>query len=243
MIYVVGIGPGDRLAMTVEAEKIIKDSDIIVGYKTYLDLISELIADKEVVSTGMTKEVERCTRAIEISLENPNKIVSIVSSGDSGIYGMAGLVYELAEKLKYRGKIKVVPGVTSSVAAAALLGAPIMHDYATISLSDLLTPWDLIEKRIELSSEADMVICLYNPRSKTRVRQLPRAVELMLKHKDGNTPVGIVKDAYRENQVVYTTTLDSIDYGDIDMRTVIIVGNKTSYINDGKIITPRGYKL
>ena len=173
MIYVIGIGPGGKEYMTLEAIEAIKNSDVIVGYKTYINLIEDMISDKEVVQNGMRKEIDRCKMAVEIAKEG--KDVAVVSSGDSGIYGMAGLILELVVKEDEDIKVKVVPGVTASIAAASVLGAPIMHDFCHISLSDLLTPWEVIEKRLRLAAEADFVVCLYNPRSKGRSEHLARA--------------------------------------------------------------------
>ena len=198
MIYVIGIGPGSRNLMTEEAIKAIEDSEVIVGYKTYINLITEFIGDKEVVQNGMRKEIERCKQAIEIA--KTGKTVAVISSGDAGIYGMAGLILELLTKEEADVKVKVVPGVTASIGAAAVLGAPIMHDFCHISLSDLMTPWEVIEKRLRLAAEADFVICLYNPRSKGRSEHLAKAFEIMGEFKDKSTPVGIVKDVAREDE-------------------------------------------
>ena len=198
MIYVVGIGPGSRNLMTEEAIAAIEDAEVIVGYKTYINLITEFIGDKEVVQNGMRKEIERCREAIEIA--KTGKKVAVISSGDAGIYGMAGLILELLTKEETDIKVKVVPGVTASIGAAAVLGAPIMHDFCHISLSDLLTPWEVIEKRLRLAAEADFVICLYNPRSKGRSEHLAKAFEIMGEFKDKSTPVGIVKDVGRVDE-------------------------------------------
>lgn len=241
MIYVVGIGPGKREHMTLEAIEVIKKSDDIVGYKTYVDLLGDLVDGKNVHVNGMKQEVDRCNLALDISSEGNN--VAVISGGDSGVYAMAGLVYELNSKRDKKEEIKVVQGVTSSVSAAAVLGAPLMHDFCHISLSDLLTPWELIEKRVRLASEGDFVICIYNPRSKGRPDNLKRAFEIMSESKSGDTPVGVVKNAGRDNEEVYVYTIDSMDFEMCDMSTMVIVGNKESYVEDGKIITPRGYKL
>ncbi len=198
MINVVGIGPGDIKMLTYEAKKAIEDSAVIIGYKTYIKLIEELISDKEIVSNGMKQEIDRCKEAIEIA--NTGKNVAVISSGDAGVYGMAGLILELLDVEKSDMKVNIIPGVTASTAAAALLGSPLMHDYCHISLSDLLTPMELIEKRVELAAEADFVICFYNPRSKGREGHLERAFDLIKKHKKDTTIVGIVKNAARENE-------------------------------------------
>lgn len=241
MIYVIGIGPGSRNLMTEEAIKAIEDSEVIVGYKTYINLITEFIGDKEVVQNGMRKEIERCKQAIEIA--KTDKTVAVISSGDAGIYGMAGLILELLTKEEADVKVKVVPGVTASIGAAAVLGAPIMHDFCHISLSDLLTPWDVIEKRLRLAAEADFVVCLYNPRSKGRSEHLARAFEIMGEFKDGNTPVGIVKDVGRAKEEKFVCTFDTMDFERVDMTTMVVVGNKSTFIHDDLMITPRGYTV
>ena len=241
MIYVIGIGPGGKEYMTLEAIEVIKNSDVIVGYKTYINLIEDMISDKEVVQNGMRKEIDRCKMAVEIAKEGKN--VAVVSSGDSGIYGMAGLILELVVKEDEDIKVKVVPGVTASIAAASVLGAPIMHDFCHISLSDLLTPWEVIEKRLRLAAEADFVVCLYNPRSKGRSEHLARAFEIMGEFKDGSTPVGIVKDAGREGEEKYICTFDTMNFEIVDMTTMVIVGNKSTFIDKDMMITPRGYTV
>ena len=210
MIYVIGIGPGSRNLMTEEAIAAIEDAEVIVGYKTYINLITEFIGDKEVVQNGMRKEIERCREAIEIA--KTGKKVAVISSGDAGIYGMAGLILELLTKEETDIKVKVVPGVTASIGAAAVLGAPIMHDFCHISLSDLLTPWEVIEKRLRLAAEADFVICLYNPRSKGRSEHLAKAFEIMGEFKDKSTPVGIVKDVGRADEEKIICTFDTMDF-------------------------------
>lgn len=237
MIYAVGIGPGSSETMTYEARHAIENSDVVVGYKTYIDLIKDIIKDKETVSNGMKQEIDRVKKAVEIAKTGKN--VAVISSGDAGVYGMAGLVLELAED----EDVKIISGVTASTAAAAVLGAPLMHDFCHISLSDLLTPLDLIYKRVELASQGDFVICIYNPRSNGRPDYLKNAVEIIKKYKQCSTPVGIVKNAERENQKSIVCTLDTIDYDEIDMLSIVIVGNSSTYIKNNKIITRRGYKL
>lgn len=241
MIYVIGIGPGCKSLMTMEAINAMEDAEVIVGYKTYVDLVKEFIVDKEVVQNGMRKEVERCKEAIEIA--KSGKKVAVISSGDAGIYGMAGLILELITKEDLDINVKVVPGVTASIGAAAVLGAPIMHDFCHISLSDLMTPWDVIEKRLKLASEADFVICLYNPRSKGRSEHLAKAFKIMGEFKDGSTPVGIVKDVGREKEEKFICTFDTMDFERVDMTTMVIIGNKATYIHDDLMITPRGYEV
>lgn len=241
MIYVVGIGPGSKEMMTLEAIKAMEDADVIVGYKTYINLITEFIQDKEVVQNGMRQEIDRCKQAVEIA--KTGKKVAVISSGDAGIYGMAGLILELTTKEEQEVPVKVVPGVTASIGAAAILGAPIMHDFCHISLSDLLTPWEVIEKRLKLAAEADFVVCLYNPRSKGRSEHLARAFEIMGEFKGGNTPVGIVKDVGREKEEKFVCTFDAMDFERVDMTTMVVIGNKSTFIHDDLMITPRGYTV
>ena len=189
----------------------------------------------------MRKEVDRCQDAIDIA--KTGKKVAVISSGDAGIYGMAGLILELITKQELDRPVKVVPGVTASIGAAAVLGAPIMHDFCHISLSDLMTPWEVIEKRLRLAAEADFVICLYNPRSKGRSEHLANAFKIMGEFKDGSTPVGIVKDVGREDQEKFICTFDTMDFERVDMTTMVIIGNKSTYIHDDLMITPRGYTV
>lgn len=237
MIYVIGIGPGSYETMTHEAISAIENSDVIVGYKTYINLIEDLINGKEIVSNGMKQEIDRVKKAIEIS--KTGKVVSVISSGDAGVYGMAGLVLEMSED----EDVRVISGVTASTAAASVLGAPLMHDFCHISLSDLLTPLELIYKRVELAAEGDFVICLYNPKSNGRPHYLEKAFDIIKKYKNSSTPVGIVKNATRENQEVHICTLDTINYELVDMLSIVIVGNGSTYIKDDKIITRRGYRV
>ncbi|HAB0762651.1 TPA_asm: cobalt-precorrin-3B C(17)-methyltransferase [Listeria monocytogenes] len=241
MIYVIGIGPGDKRLMTGEALQAIEDAEVIVGYVTYIKLIKELIKDKEVVKTGMRREIDRCQEAVDIALTG--KKVAVVSSGDAGIYGMAGLVLELAEKSNPDLEVKVIPGITASIGAAAVLGAPIMHDFCHISLSDLMTPWEVIEKRLTHAAMADFVVCFYNPRSKGRANHLANAFQKMMEYKSGDTVVGIVKDVGRKEERKIITTMRDIDYELVDMTTMVVVGNKETYVKNGKMITPRGYTL
>ena len=241
MIYVIGIGPGCRDLMTQEAISAMEDAEVIVGYKTYIKLVEDFIKDKEVVQNGMRKEVDRCQDAIDIA--KTGKKVAVISSGDAGIYGMAGLILELITKQELDIPVKVVPGVTASIGAASVLGAPIMHDFCHISLSDLMTPREVIEKRLRLAAEADFVICLYNPRSKGRSEHLANAFKIMGEFKDGSTPVGIVKDVGREDQEKFICTFDTMDFERVDMTTMVIIGNKSTYIHDDLMITPRGYTV
>ena len=248
-VYAVGIGPGDLEHMTIKAYEAIKKSEVIVGYKTYIKLIEPLIKNKEVISLGMKREVDRCKKALEYA--SKGKTVSIVSSGDVGIYGMAGILLEIANKDGYLDKIdiEVVPGVTASSASASSLGAPIMHDYISISLSDLLTDWDLIQKRLHCAGEGDFVVCIYNPKSKGRKEHIKKSRDILLKYKEKNTKVGIVKNAKRDGESLQITTLEDMLNYEIDMFTTIIIGNSMTYKimdelnNKERLITPRGYNL
>lgn len=235
-LYVIGIGPGSIENMTLRAKEAIEKSDIIVGYTKYVDLIKTLANGKEIFSTGMKGEEERCKEALRLSKDN---IVSIISTGDAGIYGMAGLILEL----KDGEDVEVIPGITASSAAASVLGAPIMHDNCNISLSDLMTPYELIKKRIEMAAEGDFVISLYNPKSKGRPHYLRESLETIKKYRAGNTPVAVVKHALRDGQDVKLFNLDSFDDSQVDMMCIVIIGNSQSYIKNGEFITPRGYKL
>lgn len=229
--------------MTPQAKEAILEADRVVGYTTYLQLIEDLITDKVTVGTGMMQEVDRCQQAVDLAVEGYKVVV--VSSGDPGVYGMAGLVLELANKVpkESRPNVEIVPGLSAVNMAAAVLGAPLMHDFAIISLSDLMTPWDLIKKRADLCAEGDMVIALYNPRSKKRVTHLEEVRELVLKHRDPKTPVGIVQKAGRVGQHIIISDLENFHNEEIDMQTLVIIGNSQTYVEDGRIITPRGYKL
>lgn len=240
-IYVIGIGPGGKENMTYEAIQIFNDVECVVGYKSYIELIREMITDKEVISSGMKKEIERCELCFDIAEQG--KKVAIVSSGDAGIYGMAGLIYEVAKRRDSKIEIEVVCGVTSSTAAASILGAPLMHDYAVISLSDLLTPWELIEKRVNYAAQGDFVTTIYNPKSMERTWQIEKVKEIFLSVRDKNTPVGIVRNAKRADESLVITTLEFMTNHDIDMFSTVIIGNSQSYIWHNKIITPRGYKV
>ncbi len=237
----VGIGPGSTADMTPRAMEALKSSDVIAGYKTYLRLIKDVIGDKPVLSSGMGEERQRCEAALEEAAKG--KVVSIVSSGDPGVYGMAGLVLELAGNMEYEVPVEIIPGVPASCAASALLGAPIMHDHAVISLSDLLTPWEQIEKRLRLAVEGDYVIVLYNPKSSQRTWQIEKARQIIMEKRSPTLPVGIVKDAGRQGQEVVVTTLADMLKHPTDMTTTIIIGNSTTFLSGNFMVTKRGYKL
>ncbi len=237
-VYVVGIGPGDLEHMSFKAYKVLSEVDVIIGHKTYINLVKEHFENTEFVKSGMKREVERCNETLDIA--KSGKSVALISSGDSGVYGMAGIMLEIASDLGVN--VEVVPGITSSNASASVVGAPIMHDHATISLSDLLTDWDLIQKRIDLASQGDFVISYYNPKSKSRVTQIIEARSIMLRHKDKDTVVAIARNTGREGQEYILTTLENmLDY-EIDMFTTVIVGNSKTFVKNNKMITPRGYK-
>ncbi|MBF0520779.1 MAG: precorrin-3B C(17)-methyltransferase [Nitrospirae bacterium] len=252
-IYVVGTGPGKRQHMTTEAQKAIEESDVVVGYGIYVDLIRDMLTGKEVVTTGMTHEAKRCAAGIELA--SVGKVVSIISSGDPGVYAMAGLVLELMKNysseveplwghdIRNRPDVKIIAGVPAHCSCASLLGAPLMHDFASISLSDRLTPWELIEKRLHNASDADFVIVMYNPKSKGRTHHIDKARDIMLKYKTKDTPVGIVKAAMRDDETVTLTTLGEMLNHEIDMQTTVIVGNSHTFCWENWMVTPRGYKL
>lgn len=244
-ICIVGTGPGSIDHITPYAQRAITNSDAVVGYGTYLDLIRDLITDKEVVSTGMTQEIDRCRKAIELAADG--RRVAVISGGDPGIYAMAGLVLELlknqnSESGMRNPEIEVIPGISALNACASRLGAPLMHDFATISLSDRLTQWAAIEKRLDAAAAADFVIALYNPKSKGRAEHIRRACQIIMQHRRPDTPVGIVKAAMRKNESVIVTDLMHMLEHDIDMQTTVIIGNSKTLIWNNLMITPRGYE-
>ncbi|MBU2599620.1 precorrin-3B C(17)-methyltransferase [bacterium] len=242
-LSIVGIGPGDMSLLCQRAREAIDGCEVIVGYKTYVSLLKELVNNKEIISSGMTEEIKRAKKAINKALEG--KRVCVISSGDAGIYGMAGLILELlSEEEIGRLEIEIIPGISAASGCAGLLGAPLMHDFAVISLSDLLTDMALIEQRIELTAQADFVIVLYNPKSKKRIEPLKSAWNILMRHRNPQTPVGIVRNAYRENQEIEITTLkEMLSSEKVDMLTTIIIGNSKTYVKGKFMITPRGYNL
>lgn len=237
----VGIGPGARAEISQRAMDALRDSETIVGYKLYIDLIADIVKNKNIIASAMRKEIDRVELAIREAMKG--KIVCIVSSGDPGVYGMAGLVLEMVSKENRDLSVEIISGIPAANAAAAALGAPLMHDYAVISLSDLLTPWETIEKRVRLAAEADFVIVLYNPKSSQRDWQIEHTARIILRYKPPGTPVGIVKDVTREGESVVITTLDKMISYPIDMTTIIIIGNATSFLYNNYIITKRGYHV
>jgi len=239
---VVGLGPGDERLLPPMAREAIESARTIVGYGPYIDMVPpELLQDKTVVSTGMTREVDRCRRAVAAALSGSP--TAVVCSGDPGVYAMAGLVLELLETMDPQGLIEpeIIPGIPALTAAAAILGGPLTHDFASVSLSDLLTPWDLIEKRIECAAQGDFVLAIYNPRSKKRDWQLARARDILLKTKSPDTPVGLVRQAWRSGGECKIMTLQGLDPAMADMLSILIIGNSRTRIINNRLVTPRGY--
>jgi precorrin-3B C17-methyltransferase len=245
-LYVVGLGPGHHDHMTFRAKQAIEESEVIIGYDTYVSLIEDIINGKEVYRYPMTQEVDRANQAIELA--QSGKVVSLVSSGDPGIYGMIGLIYEILAEKDWNKEVGInvecIPGVSSLNSCAALIGSPLMTDFAVVSMSDLLVPWDIITKRVEAAAIGDYVTVIYNPSSKKRVHQLKDTRDIFLKFRKPNTPIAIVKGAYRDSQSIVITTLDKIlDFPDmLGMITTVIVGNSSTFNFKGMMINPRGYR-
>nr|WP_240762455.1 precorrin-3B C(17)-methyltransferase [Paenibacillus thalictri] len=243
-LLIIGFGPGNFEHITERARTAIQESDVIIGYNTYVDLIRGLLTDQEIVRTGMTEEVSRAQEAVRQA--EMGRKVAVISSGDAGVYGMAGLVYEVLIGKNWTPdtgvEVEVVPGISAINSCASLLGAPIMHDACTISLSDHLTPWEKIVRRVEAAASADFVIALYNPRSGRRTRQIVESQRIIMKYRSPDTPVGLVKSAYRDREQVILTTLGSMLEHDIGMLTTVIIGNSSTFAYHGKMITPRGYQ-
>lgn len=238
--YVVGIGPGKESQMTKEAEQVLKQVDVIVGYPVYVELCKQVFPDKEYCSTPMRKEKERCQMALSEAAEG--KEVAIICSGDAGIYGMAGLVLSLYEE--YPGvEVEIVPGITAALSGAAVLGAPLMNDFAVISMSDILTPWETIEKRLCLAAEADLVICLYNPCSKKRADYLQKACDIVLRFRQKDTVCGYVRQIGRTGEEAKLLTLEELRKAEVDMFTTVFIGNSQTEIMNGKMVTRRGYQI
>ncbi len=239
-IYVVGIGPGSISAMTGDAITAIGSSDVIVGYKVYTDLIKDLCEGKEIVDSGMRQEIERCRLCAELAISG--KTVSLICSGDAGVYAMASPMLEVAKKAGF-SDVVVVPGVTSALSGAAVLGAPLSHDFCTISLSDLLTPWETIEKRLKLAAEADFCIVLYNPASRKRADYLKRACGILMQTLPSDRVCGYVRNIGRYGEEAKICTLGELADEPVDMFVTVFIGNSQTYAKDGRMITPRGYKL
>ncbi|NLT09979.1 MAG: precorrin-3B C(17)-methyltransferase [Ruminococcus sp.] len=238
MLYVVGMGAGNRDGLTFEAEQAILNSDLIVGYTKYVELLRGFFPEKEYLSTGMRQECQRVDAALKAAVSSN---VSLVCSGDPQLYGMAGLAYELS--LNYPDvEIRVVPGVTAAFSGGAILGSPLTHDFAVISLSDLLTPKEKIIKRLECAAECDMVIVLYNPSSKSRADHLKKACDIVLKHRPGNTVCGYVRNIGRDGQESRILSLSELRDTSVDMFTTVYIGSTDTKMIGGKMVTPRGYR-
>lgn len=242
-IYLVGFGPGAQEHMSYRARAAIAEADVVIGYSTYIKLVQELLDGKEVIRKGMTEELDRCTEAHEHARQG--KIVALISSGDIGVYGMAGPTYEVLLQSGWRPgegiEVEVVPGATALSACAALVGAPLTHDFCSISLSDLLTPWPAIARRLEAAAHADFVVALYNPKSGRRTGQIVEAQRILLRHRSPDTPVAVVKSAYRSAQSIQMTNLAQMADCAIGMLTTVLIGNSSTFVQDGLMITPRGY--
>ena len=237
-VTVIGLGPGGGADLTGRARAALETCDLIVGYTAYIELVKPDFPEKEVLSTGMRREVDRCRAAVEAALTG--KDVAVVCSGDSGVYGMAGLIYEVAQEYDPI-EIEVIPGITAACGGAAVLGAPLTHDFAVISLSDLLTPWEKIEKRLTAAAQADFVICLYNPSSRNRPDYLQRACDILLRDKDPDTVCGTVRNIGREGEEGKLLTLAQLRDTQVDMFTTVFIGNSQTKVLSGKMVTPRGY--
>jgi len=242
-IYLVGFGPGSEEHMSYKAKAAIAESDVVIGYTTYIKLVKELLDGKEVVKKGMTEEIDRCIEAYEQAKQG--KVVALISSGDIGVYGMAGPTYEVLLQAGWTPsddiQVEIVPGSTALSACASLVGAPLTHDFCSISLSDLLTPWPVISRRIEAAGHADFVLALYNPKSGRRTQQIVQAQAILLRYRRPDTPVAIVKSAYRRRQSIQLVRLDEMAECDIGMLTTVLIGNSSTFIKEGLMITPRGY--
>ena len=239
-IYVVGIGPGSYENMTQRAQQALAGCDVIVGYTVYIDLVKEHFPDKKMLTTPMRKEVERCRLAFEEAQKG--QTVAMICSGDAGIYGMTGVMEEL--KAEFPGvELENIPGISAVISGAAILGAPLMHDFAVISLSDLLTPWEKIEKRLENAAAADFVICLYNPSSNNRPDYLMKACDIVLRHAAPETVCGIAKNIGREGESITVLTLRELRDTDVDMFSTVFIGNTQTKNIGGKMVTPRGYTI
>lgn len=238
-LIVVGIGPGNYENMTVRADRALQSCDTIIGYHVYVDLVKERYPDKEFLTTPMTRETQRCQMALAEALKG--KTVAMVCSGDSGIYGMAALIYELRGENK-EPEVEVIPGLTAACSGAALLGAPLTHDFAVISLSDRLTPWEKIEKRLEYAAKADLSIVLYNPASRGRPDHLRRACDILLKVLPGNYPCAVAQHIGRDGENRRFFTLRQLRDAQVDMFCTVFIGNEMTQMIGGNMVTPRGYR-
>lgn len=242
-ILLVGFGPGAPEHMTHRAREAIAEADVVIGYSTYIKLVQDLLEGKEVIRKGMTEEIDRCEEAYRQARQG--KVVALISSGDIGVYGMAGPTYEVLLQAGWTPdsevSVEVIPGATALNACAALVGAPLTHDFCSISLSDLLTPWPVIARRLEAAARGDFVVALYNPKSGRRTRQIREAQRILMQHRQPDTPVAIVKSAYRRRQTIQITTLDAMADCDIGMLCTVLIGNRSTFMREGLMITPRGY--
>ena len=244
-LYIVGVGPGQLDHMTFRAKHVIEESDTIVGYETYVNLVEDLIDGKDIHRYAMTQEVERAHQCIDLAKEG--KIVSLVSSGDPGIYGMAGLIFEILAESGWNPEsdlqVELVPGVSALNSCASLIGSPLMTDFAVVSMSDLLVPWEIIVKRVEAAAQGDYVIVIYNPSSKKRIHQLQDTRKLLLKYRKPSTPVAIIKGAFRKSQTIVMTDLEHLEElsDKLGMISTVIVGNSSTYNFKDLMINPRGY--
>lgn len=238
-IYVTGLGPGAADQMTIRAKKVLEKCPVIIGYTVYIDLIREEFPDKTFLSTPMRKETDRCRMAFAEAQKGQD--VAMVCSGDAGVYGMAGLICEVGKDYPDVG-IEIVPGITAASGGAAVLGAPLMHDFAVISLSDLLTPWEKIERRVRAAAEADFVICIYNPASKKRADYLKKACEMILEFRRPETVCGIVRNIGRDGESYEIMSLEKLRDTQVDMFTTVFIGNSNTMELNGRMVTPRGYK-
>lgn len=238
-IYVVGIGPGAYEKMTIEAARSLEKCDVIIGYTVYIDLVKDHFPGKTFLSTPMKKEKERCVLAFEEAAKGQE--VAMICSGDAGVYGMAGLMYEVSVNYPDT-ELEIIPGVTAATGGAAVLGAPLIHDFCLISLSDLLTPWELIERRLEDAAHGDFVVCLYNPSSVKRHDYLSKACDILMKHKSPDTVCGIVSNIGREGEAMKVMSLRELRDTEVDMFTTVFIGNSSTKEIKGRMVTPRGYR-
>jgi len=238
-LYVIGIGPGEYEQMTLKAIHAMEKSEVIIGYTVYVDLVKEHFPGKEFLTTPMKKEVDRCVMAFEEAKKG--KVVSMICSGDAGVYGMSGLMYEVGVNYP-EVELEIIPGVTAATGGAAVLGAPLIHDFCLISLSDLLTPWQKIEARLLAAAEADFVVCLYNPSSRKRSDYLQKACDLMMQYKSPETVCGIVSYIGRDGEHYEVMDLKTLRDTKVDMFTTVWVGNSQTKEINGKMVTPRGYR-
>ena len=245
-LYIVGVGPGHHDHMTFRAKQVIDESDTIVGYETYVNLVQDLIEGKTIHRYAMTQEVERARQCIDLA--KSGKIVSLVSSGDPGIYGMAGLIYETLAESDWDPKnglqVEIIPGISALNSCASIIGSPLMTDFAVVSMSDLLVPWEIIIKRVEAAAQGDFVIVIYNPASKKRIHQLQDTRKILLKYRKSTTPVAIIKGAFRDSETIVMTNLEDLpNHSDqLGMISTVIIGNSSTYTYKDLMINPRGYK-